>query len=453
MDVKALILAAGQGSRMKSQKPKVMFEVLDKPMISCVYDNLKNAGVNRIVPIISPERTSVLEALPNDIEYVFQKETKGTGHAVMQAKKLLGNSDGITVIVAGDQPLINNDEISSLINYHQTNNCDMTMLTAILDRPTGYGRVIKNGFQVQKIVEQKDLEDDQFNIQEVNISTYCFDNKILFDLISEIDSNNAQNEYYITDLVEIFNSKNLRVGSVPISNNDFSIGVNDLQGLATANSIMKEYTNSKHMKNGVQIVDPSNTYIGMDVVIANDTAILPGCIITGNTVIESGCVINASQIKNSVIKSGSSVMSSYVYDSSIGENTTVGPYAHVRAESDIKDNCRIGNFVEVKKSTLDSGVKSAHLTYLGDCEIGSKTNIGCVVITVNYDGVNKYKTIIGKESFIGSNVNLVAPMKIGERVKVGAGSTVVANSIEDDSLVIARAKEVVKSGYYKKEKS
>lgn len=452
MDVKALILAAGQGSRMKSKKPKVLFEVLDKPMISCVYDNLRNAGVNRIVPIISPERTNVLDALPKDVEHVFQRETKGTGHAVMQAKELLGDSEGITVIVAGDQPLINEDEIASLINYHQTNSCDMTMLTAILDRPTGYGRVIKNGFQVQKIVEQKDLEEDQFNIQEVNISTYCFDNKILFDLISEIDSDNAQNEYYITDLVEIFNSKNLRVGSIPISNNDLSIGVNDLEGLATANTIMKEYINLRHMKNGVQIVDPSNTYIGIDVVIANDTVICPGCIITGNTIIESGCVINSSQIKNSVIKAGSSVLSSYVYDSTVGENTTVGPYAHIRAASQIEDNCRIGNFVEVKNSKLDSGVKSAHLTYLGDCEIGSKTNIGCGVITVNYDGVNKFRTVIGKESFIGSNVNLVAPIKIGNRVKVGAGSTVVADEVEDDSLVIARAREVVKNGYYKKEK-
>lgn len=452
MDIKALILAAGQGSRMKSAKPKVMFEILDKPMISCVYDNLKNAGVNRIVPIISPEREQVLDVLEAGVEYVYQRETKGTGHAVMQAKELLGSSDGITVIVAGDQPLINEDEISSLINYHKTNNCDMTMLTAIVDQPTGYGRVIKNGFQVQKIVEQKDLQEDQFKIKEVNISTYCFDNKMLFDLISEISDQNAQNEYYITDLVEIFNSKNLRVGSVPISNNDFSIGVNDLEGLSIANKIMKDFINLKHMKAGVQIVDSNATYIGCDVKISNDTVIYPNTVLTGKTVIGTNCVINASQIKDSVISDGAQILSSYVYNSKVGNNTTVGPYAHIRANADIDSDCRIGNFVEVKNSKLESGVKSAHLTYLGDAEIGTKTNIGCGTITVNYDGVNKYKTTIGANCFIGSNVNLVAPITLGKNVMVAAGSTVAVDEVEENALVIARSRETIKSNYKKKEK-
>ncbi len=452
MDKKALILAAGQGSRMKSKKPKVLFEVLDKPMISCVYDNLAAAGVSRIVPIISPERECVLDVLPENVERVYQRETKGTGHAVSQAKELLGDSDGITVIVAGDQPLINSEEIETLIDYHIRNSCDMTMLTAIIDQPTGYGRVIKKGFQVQKIVEQKDLEDDQYKIKEVNISTYCFDNKLLFELISEIDNDNSQNEYYITDLVEIFNAKNLRVGSTPISKNEFSIGVNDLKGLAEANEIMKDYINTTHMLNGVQIVDPRNTYIGWDVKISNDTLIGPNCTITGKTEIGSGCVVKDSTITNAIIKDGASVLSSYVDDSVVGESTTVGPYAHIRAKANISNNCRIGNFVEVKNSSLSPGVKSAHLTYLGDCEIGQKTNIGCGTITVNYDGVNKYKTIIGENSFIGSNVNLVAPIKIGDNVKVAAGSTVAVDEINDDALVIARPRETIKDNYYKKEK-
>lgn len=452
MNVKALILAAGQGSRMKSDKPKVLFEVLDKPMIRCVYDSLHNAGVERIIPIINPERTQVLDCLPDNVEYVFQKETNGTGHAVLQASDLLANEDGITVIVAGDQPLINEHEISSLIEYHTVNNCDMTMLTAIKENPSGYGRVIKGGFQVQKIVEQKDLEDDQFKIKEVNISTYCFNNKLLFECINDINNKNAQNEYYITDLVEIFNKRNLRVGSIPISDNKFSIGVNDLEGLAIANTIMKDFINLQHLKNGVQIVDPNNTYIGMDVEIGNNTVILPGTTITGISTVGCGCVINASQIKNSCIRSGAKVESSYVYDSVIGENSTVGPYAHIRAKSLISNDCRIGNFVELKNAILDDNVKSAHLTYLGDCEIGSKTNIGCGTITVNYDGVNKFKTIIGKESFIGSNVNLIAPIKIGNNVKVAAGSTVAVNVINDDALVIARSREVIKENYNKKEK-
>ncbi|MFV0499046.1 MAG: bifunctional UDP-N-acetylglucosamine diphosphorylase/glucosamine-1-phosphate N-acetyltransferase GlmU [Bacilli bacterium] len=444
MKINALILAAGKGSRMKSNKPKVLFEILEKPMISCVYDNLKNAGVERIIPIISPDRMEVLNVLDSEIEYVYQKETKGTGHAVLQAKDKLANEDGVVVIVAGDQPLIDENEIKSLINYHITNNCDMTMLTAIIEQPNGYGRVIKDGFQVQKIVEQKDLQSHQFKINEVNISTYCFNNKLLFEMIDKIDNSNAQDEYYITDLVEIFNNNGFRVGSIPISNNNLSIGVNDQEGLTLASRISKEVTNLKHLKNGVQIIDTNTTYIGCDVIIGNDTIIYPNSIITGNTVIESNCIINGSQIKNSLIESGTSVITSFISDSKIGSNTTVGPYAHIRAKTEVSDNCRIGNFVEIKNSYLSDNVKAAHLSYLGNSDIGDNTNIGCGVITVNYDGINKHKTQIGSDCFIGSNVNLIAPIKIGNKVKIGAGSTVAIEEVDNDTLVIARSRETIK---------
>ncbi len=433
MKKNAIILAAGMGSRMKSKKHKVLFEVLDKPMVKCVYDNLVSAGIDRVIVVVNPNHMEVLDPLPKDVEYVFQKEQKGTGHATMQAAELLQDQEGITIIVAGDQPLINDYEVNQLVEYHESNKCDMTLMTATVDDPTGYGRVVKTGFQVERIVEQKDLEADQYKINEVNISTFCFNNKYLFNFINEIGCQNAQNEYYLTDLVEIFNKHDLRIGSIPISDNEFSIGINTLRSLAKANQIMRRYVNEKHMSNGVEIIDPDNTYIGYDVKIGHDTVIYPGSVIMGKTTIGNMC----------------KVMSSYIYDSTIGDAVSVGPYAHIRQEAIIGDGCRIGNFVEVKKSVLETGVKSAHLSYLGDSTIGEKTNIGCGVITANYDGKNKHQTVIGKESFIGCNVNLVAPIKIGSNVLVAAGST-VTKDIEDEALVIARSREYIKDNYNKK---
>lgn len=432
MKKNAIILAAGMGSRMKSEKHKVLFEVLDKPMVKCVYDNLKNAGIDRIIVVVNPSHMEVLDPLPSDVEYVYQKEQKGTGHATMQANTLLEGLDGITIIVAGDQPLINDYEIKQLIDYHQSNHCDMTLMTATVDDPTGYGRVVKNGFQVLKIVEHKDLVDDQYNINEVNISTFCFNNKYLFNFISKIECDNSQNEYYLTDLVEIFNSNNLRIGSIPISDNEFSIGINTLKSLAQANKIMKRYVNEKHMNNGVEIIDPNNTYIGYDVEIGNDTVIYPGSVIMGKSKIGTNC----------------KVMSSYIYDSNLGNGVSVGPFAHIRQNANIGNDCRIGNFVEVKKSTLNDGVKSAHLSYLGDAKVGANTNIGCGVITANYDGKHKHQTIIGSDSFIGCNTNLIAPISIGNKVLVAAGST-VTRDINNNALVIARSKECIKEDYNK----
>lgn len=432
MKKSAIILAAGNGSRMKSDKHKVLFEILDKPMVKCVYDNLKNVGIERIVVVANPRHLEVLEPLDDNVEYVLQEEQKGTGHAAMQANDLLADDDGITIIVAGDQPLINDLEIEQLIKYHTSNKCDMTLMTAKLDDPTGYGRVIKDGFQVKKIVEQKDLVADQYNIDEVNISTFCFNTKLLFKYIKEIECENAQNEYYITDLVEIFNNHELRIGSIPISDNEFSIGINTLTSLAEANKIMKRYVNNKHMANGVEMIDPDNTYIGYDVKIGHDTIIYPNSVIMGQTKIGNNC----------------KVLSSYIYDSSIGDNVSVGPFAHIRGNASIDDNCRIGNFVEVKNSVLNEGVKSAHLSYLGDSEIGSKTNIGCGVITANYDGKDKHKTVIGKKAFIGCNTNLIAPINVGNNVLIAAGST-VSKDIKDGSLVVERSKVVVKENYNK----
>ncbi len=433
MKKNAIILAAGQGSRMKSKKAKVLFEILDKPMLRCVYDHLINAEVTNIIPVIHPSRKNVLDVLPENVVYAEQNETLGTGHAVKQARNLLCDQDGITIVVAGDQPLINDHEIKNLIDYHVSNDCDMTMMTAILDNPTGYGRVVKNGFQVDRIVEQKDLENGQYDIKEVNISTYCFNNKLLFKHIEELENKNAQKEFYVTDLVEIFNNHDLKVGSVPISNRDFSIGINDLKMLAKANKIMRDYVNDIHLENGVEIIDPSNTYIGYDVEIDSDVVIFPNTIISGKSKVGKGSIIK----------------SSYIYDSIIGENVEVGPYAHLRNNAVVGDGCRIGNFVEVKKSTLSSGVKAAHLTYLGDATIGKNTNIGCGTITVNYDGVNKYQTVIGENAFIGSNVNLIAPVEIGNNALIAAGSTVAIDKVNDNALVVARSREYIKENYKK----
>lgn len=431
MKINALILAAGQGTRMKSSKSKVLFEVIDKPMIKCVYDNLLDAGVNRIIPILHPDRLDVINYIDTD-EYVVQHETLGTGHAVMQAKNVLVAEEGLTIVLAGDQPLISGKDIKNLINYHKKNKCDLTLMTAILDEPFGYGRVIKDGEQVLRIVEQKDIQDVSENVDEVNISTFCFNNQLLFKHIDEIKDDNNQKEFYITDIVEIFNSHGLNVGSISIEDNKDSIGVNDLKTLAIVNEIVKNDINTKLMNEGVHIIDPSNTLISLDAKIGAGTIIYPNSVILGNSVIGNNCVIK----------------SSYIIDSQIGNSVEVGPYAHIRQEAIIGDECRIGNFVEIKKSVLDKGVKSAHLTYLGDSEIGHNTNIGCGVITVNYDGKNKHKTVIKENCFIGSNVNLIAPITIGHHSKVAAGSTITKDTDPYD-LVIERSEAIVKKEYYK----
>ena len=428
----AIILGAGKGTRMKSKLPKVCQLVLDKPMIKCVYDSLDRLSFDKIIPIVGYQSEAVLNTLPNDVDYRIQAEQLGTGHAAMQAQDILENEDGITFVIAGDQPLITSESIEKLMNYHLEAKNDMTLMTAKLDNPFGYGRIVREGNQILRIVEQKDASEEEKQINEVNISVMLFDNKKLFKYISTVNTNNKQGEYYLTDMLTIFNEQGLKVGGIAIDDNNEAIGVNDKLVLAEVNKIKQKYVNRKHMLNGVTIVDPSNTYIGEDVEIGSDTTIFPGSVIYGK----------------SIIGEETEIKSSYIMDSKVGNGSVVGPYAHLRNDAVVGDNCRIGNFVEIKNSTLDVGVKSAHLAYIGDAEVGRNVNFGCGAITANYDGKSKHKTVIQENAFIGSNVNLVAPITIGSNALLAAGST-INKDVPSNALGIARSRQTIKEGYKK----
>ncbi len=435
MNINAIILAAGKGTRMREDRPKVLTTIFGKSFIEYVIHSLRAAGVTRIIPIVGFQAERVISILGPNFEYGIQNEQLGTGHAVKMARDYLFGQEGLTLIIAGDQPFIEPATIKALIQLHQNESNALTLLSIDNPFPYGYGRILRNSNQVVGMVEESDATEEQKSITEVNLSTYCFDNQLLWKHINELTDNNKKKEYYINDLVSIFNRRGYRVNALQSKNYLESIGINDKIVLEEATNLMKFQINEKHMKQGVTIIDKNNTYIGPDVRIASGTIIYPNTVIEGNVQIGNNCRIE----------------SSYIRDSVIGNNVTVGPFAHIRNQSIIGNDVRIGNFVEIKKSKLAQGVKSAHLTYLGDSEIGENTNIGCGTITVNFDGKDKHKTLVGKNSFIGSNVNLIAPLRVGDNSIIAAGST-INEDVPSNSLALARERQTTKVGYYLDEK-
>lgn len=447
----AVILAAGQGTRMKSKLYKVLHPVCGKPMVEHVVDNIQRLNVSRIVTIVGHGAEKVKEQLGEKSEYVLQAEQLGTAHAVRQAEGILGSLDGTTLVVCGDTPLIRPETLEALFEHHQKQNAKATILTAIADNPTGYGRVLRdtNG-QVAQIVEQKDASPDQLLVKEINTGTYCFDNKALFEALKLVKNDNAQSEYYLPDVIEILQQQGEIVSAYSCDNFDETLGVNDRVALSQAEEIMRARINELHMRNGVSIINPLTTHISADAVIGRDTVIKPGVIIEGKTVIGEDCIIGPnSNVVNSRIGDRTTVQNSVVTNSIVGEDTAVGPFAHLRPDSELGNHVKIGNFVEVKKSTLGDNSKVSHLSYIGDAEVGSNVNIGCGSITVNYDGKNKYKTVIEDNVFVGCNSNLVAPVKLGAGSFIAAGST-ITKEVPEDALAIARARQENKLDYAKK---
>lgn len=447
----AVILAAGQGTRMKSKLYKVLHPVCGKPMVEHVVENIQTLSVNRIVTVVGHGADKVKEQLGAKSEYVLQEEQLGTAHAVIQAETILGELEGTTLVVCGDTPLIRPETFKELFEHHQKQNAKATILTAVAEIPTGYGRVLRdtNG-QVSQIVEQKDASPEQQLVKEINTGTYCFDNKALFEALKLVKNENAQGEYYLPDVIEILQQQGEIVSAYTCDNFDETLGVNDRVALSQAEEIMRARINEKHMRNGVTIINPLTTHISADAVIGRDTVIKPGVMIEGNSVIGEDCIIgpNTSMI-NSQIGDGTTVQNSVVTNSIVGEDTAVGPFAHLRPDSQLGNHVKIGNFVEVKKSSLADHSKVSHLSYIGDAEVGSNVNIGCGSITVNYDGINKYKTIIEDNVFVGCNSNLVAPVKIGAGSFIAAGST-ITDEVPEDALAIARARQENKLDYAKK---
>ncbi|KGR87944.1 bifunctional UDP-N-acetylglucosamine diphosphorylase/glucosamine-1-phosphate N-acetyltransferase GlmU [Lysinibacillus odysseyi] len=444
----AIVLAAGQGTRMKSKLYKVLHPVCGKPMVQHVVDHIETLDVKRIVTVVGHGAEMVKEQLGEQSEYVLQAEQLGTAHAVQQAEPVLGSLEGTTLVVCGDTPLIRPETMKALFDYHTSQNAKATILTAVAEDPTGYGRILRDAEgSVAQIVEQKDATEEQRKVTEINTGTYCFDNKALFEALKLVKNDNAQGEYYLPDVIEILQKQGDLVAAYVTESFEETLGVNDRFALSQAEEIMRARINERHMRNGVTIINPSTTHISADAVIGSDTVIQPGCIIEGKSIIGEDCIIGPnSHIVDSEIGDSTTIHSSVVLQSKVGNETAVGPFAHLRPASSLGDHVKVGNFVEVKKSNLGDYTKVSHLSYIGDAEVGDNCNIGCGTITVNYDGKNKFKTIIEDDVFVGCNSNLVAPVTLGAGSFIAAGST-VTKDVPGDALAIARARQENKLNY------
>lgn len=447
----AVILAAGKGTRMQSKLYKVLHKVCDRTMVELVLDSLSDLEMQEVITVVGHGAERVKEVLGDRTKFVLQAEQLGTAHAVKVAKDELKDKEGTTIVMYGDTPLIRSETINNMLDHHEKMNAKATVLTAIADNPFAYGRIIRdvNGNLV-KIVEEKDATEQERKIKEINSGIYCFDNKLLFEMLEKVKNDNNQGEYYLPDVLGLIREQKEIIETYLCDDFDETFGVNDRVALAYAENVMRNRINTKHMLAGVTLVDPTNTYIAPNAVIGRDTTIYPNVTIKSNTIIGEDCQIKPnSYLENVQIGNGVKVISSTISDSKIGDYTSVGPYSHIRNNCELGKNVRVGNFVELKNTIYGDSSKTAHLSYLGDTEVGSNTNIGCGTITVNYDGKNKYKTKIGSDAFIGCNSNLIAPLEIGDGAVVAAGTTVTENA-PDDALVIARVKQENKVGYAKK---
>lgn len=447
----AVVLAAGQGKRMKSKLYKVLHPVCGKPMVGHVLDTVKAIGCERKVVVVGHGAETVKAYIGQDAEYVLQETQLGTGHAVKQAKDLLGSEEGTTIVICGDTPLITAETLEGLMALHEDQQAAASILTAVMDQPAGYGRIIRGeDGGVLKIVEQKDCTAEEAAVNEINTGTYCFDNAKLFAALEQVKNNNNQQEYYLTDVIGILRAQGDIVLGYQAHDAAESIGVNDRLALSEVEGHMRQRINKTHMLNGVTIIDPASTYIGADVVIGADTILYPATLLKGKTVIGEDCVIGpSSEIEDSMIMDGAAVKHSVLSQASVGARTSVGPFAYLRPGTVLGEEVKIGDFVEIKNATIGDGSKVSHLSYIGDASVGKNVNVGCGAITANYDGFNKAKTTIEDDAFIGSNVNLIAPVTVGKGAFVVAGST-ITRSVSENDLAVARVRQENKPGYAEK---
>lgn len=447
----AIILAAGKGTRMKSDLYKVLHQVAGKSMVEHVVDTVTEAGFEKIITIVGFGAEMVKEQLGERSSYCLQEEQLGTGHAVMQAEELLADKEGVTLVICGDTPLLTAETLDRLVALHEEEQAKATVLTANADNPSGYGRVIRDASgYVRNIVEEKDANEAERAVQEINTGTYVFDNQLLFEALHQVGNDNAQGEYYLPDVISILQAQGERISAYQMDDLNESLGVNDRVALAKANQLFFKRNNEKHMRNGVTIIDPENVYIEANVQIGPDTIIEPNVHIKGDTTIGSHVRLGSvTVVRDSQIYDYVEVRSSEIEQSHVSKHADVGPNAHLRPNSNIGESVHIGNFVETKNATIGKETKVGHLTYIGDAELGERINVSCGVIFANYDGVNKAKSVIGDDSFIGSNVNLVAPVNVASQAFIAAGST-INKDVPSKAMGIARARQENKEDYWDK---
>jgi len=447
--IASVILAAGQGTRMKSAVPKVLHEVCGLPMALYPVRLSRVLGCSRIVAVVGFGAEKVKTSLAqDDLVFALQEEQLGTGHALLCAEESLAGFSGTLLLLCGDVPLVRQDTLERLLEFHATRKASVTVLTTEVSNPHGYGRIVREGDEVLRIVEEKDASPKERTVREINTGIYAFEAPFVFEALRGVGCENAQGEYYLTDVLSVARSQGKIVCALRTEDHEEVMGVNDRIQLAAAGAIMRRRINDVHMKNGVTVVDPSSTYIDPDVNIGADTVIRPGAHLCGRTVIGLGCEIDSGVVitdcnigDNVHVKAGS-----ILQESTVGARTDIGPMAHLRPGTVLEGENKIGNFVETKKARIGLGSKASHLTYIGDAEVGTNVNIGCGTITCNYDGVNKHKTIIEDDVFVGSDTQFVAPVRIGKNSLIGAGST-ITKDVPPDSLALTRAEQKIIEGW------
>lgn len=437
----AVVLAAGMGTRMKSEVPKVLHKLVGVHMIQHVVNTLREANIEDIIVVLGHQGEQVEKILPG-CRIVYQKEQLGTGHALLQALPELEKFAGDDCLVlCGDTPLLTADTLCEMQARHTDSGAKATVLTALLPDPTGYGRIVKGAKGIEKIVEEKDASAAEKSIREINTGTYCFALNSLKEKLCRLSPSNAQGEYYLTDIITMLVEEEEPVETVLIHDYTEAMGINNRVQLAQAEKIMRERILNTLMLEGVTIIDPANTYVEAGVEIGRDTVLYPGVILEGNTRIGKNCLIGPdtrlvdSQIADSVV-----ILNSCLLQATVAQGCSIGPYSYLRPGTELAPNVKIGDFVEVKKSFVGEGSKIPHLSYVGDSTLGKKVNVGAGTITCNYDGAKKHQTIIEDGAFVGSNTNLVAPLRVGQYAYIAAGST-VTQDIPDRSLAVARGRQ------------
>ncbi|MCH3997606.1 MAG: bifunctional UDP-N-acetylglucosamine diphosphorylase/glucosamine-1-phosphate N-acetyltransferase GlmU [Lactobacillus amylovorus] len=451
MEKYVVVLAAGKGTRMKSKLYKVLHKVCGKTMVEHVVDAARGVNPAKIVTVVGTGAGEVEKVLDGKSDFAFQEKQLGTGDAVMTAKEELGDKDGATLVVTGDTPLFTTETFDELFKYHAEKGNAATVLTAEAPNPFGYGRIIRDDQgNVLRIVEQKDGKPEELKVKEINTGVFCFDNKKLFEALKHVDNNNAQGEYYLTDVLEILRNSGERVGAYKMPDFSESLGVNDRIALAQATKTMQRRINEEHMRNGVSFIDPDTAYIDAGVKIGNDTVIEGNVVIKGNTEIGSDCYItNGSRIVDSKIGNHVTITSSTLQEAEMDDNTDIGPNSHLRPKAVIRKGAHIGNFVEIKKAEIGENSKVGHLTYVGDATLGKDINVGCGTIFSNYDGVKKFHTNVGDHAFIGAGSTLIAPINVADHAFIAADST-ITKDVDKYDMAIARGRQVNKPDYWHK---
>ncbi len=440
MNCSAVILAAGKGVRMRSEFPKVVHRVAGIPMVKHVANAVSQAGIDKITLVVGHQQEMVKQLFAGQkLNFATQTEQLGTGHALLQAQAYVQDDDTV-LVVAGDTPLLQAATLQALIEHHRTNQAIATVLSTEIQNPYGYGRIIrdKNG-KFKRIVEEKDASSEEKQITEINSGMYCLQVKEAFAALMVLGSSNAQGEYYLTDILEMLMQDQHRVEVFLMHAPEDIYGINNREQLAFAESRMRQRKNTELMLEGVTIIDPQNTYIDTQVSIGMDTVIYPGSIIEGSTRIGEGCKIGPdTHISDSLIGNNVFIENSRIKEAEVGDECNIGPYAYLRPQAVLHRGVKVGDFVEIKKSIIGAGSKVPHLSYIGDAQLGKGVNVGAGTITCNYDGKNKWQTILEDGAFIGSNTNLVAPVKIGENAITGAGST-ISRDVPAKALGLERA--------------